>query len=133
MPINYYAVVPLDWLSFYDFYCEIYIFPFNFNPISVLNCEQHSSCMFLLCSYLRFVAMIYQAETTTRCMRPLFASRVSAGFPSPAEDFVEGSLDLNRHLIDHPVATFFLRISMDRYSRKLRDWCLYCSFINLNF
>ncbi|MCB9480793.1 MAG: translesion error-prone DNA polymerase V autoproteolytic subunit [Desulfobacteraceae bacterium] len=36
---------------------------------------------------------------------------VSAGFPSPAEDYVEGSLDLNRHLIKHPAATFFVRVS----------------------
>ncbi|MBK8964337.1 MAG: translesion error-prone DNA polymerase V autoproteolytic subunit [Candidatus Competibacteraceae bacterium] len=39
----------------------------------------------------------------------LFADRVRAGFPNPAEDFVEGRLDLNRHLIPHPAATFFVR------------------------
>lgn len=41
--------------------------------------------------------------------RPLFASRVPAGFPSPAEDYVEGQLDLNEHLIRHREATFFVR------------------------
>jgi len=41
---------------------------------------------------------------------PLLACRVAAGFPSPADDFVEGSLDLNA-LIDHPAATYFLRAS----------------------
>lgn len=40
---------------------------------------------------------------------PLFASAVEAGFPSPADDYVEGKLDLNKHLIRHPAATFFLR------------------------
>jgi DNA polymerase V len=42
---------------------------------------------------------------------PLFESRVSAGFPSPADDYSEASLDLNKHLISHPTATFFVRAS----------------------
>ncbi len=45
-----------------------------------------------------------------RAARPLFLSRVPAGFPSPAEDYVEGSLDLNEHLIEHREATFFVRV-----------------------
>ena len=40
---------------------------------------------------------------------PLLLSRVAAGFPSPAEDYVEQFLDLNDHLITHPAATFFVR------------------------
>ena len=40
---------------------------------------------------------------------PLYASRVSAGFPNPADDYLEGTLDLNEHLIHHPSATFFAR------------------------
>lgn len=42
---------------------------------------------------------------------PLYASAVSAGFPSPADDYVETALDLNEHLIKHPSATFFVRVS----------------------
>ena len=34
---------------------------------------------------------------------------VCAGFPSPADDYIEGKLDLNEHLIKHPAATFFVR------------------------
>ena len=45
-----------------------------------------------------------------RAARPLFLSRVPAGFPSPAEDYVECSLDLNEHLIAHREATFFVRV-----------------------
>lgn len=41
---------------------------------------------------------------------PFFASSVSAGFPSPADDYVELSLDLNKHLIKHPSATFYARV-----------------------
>jgi DNA polymerase V len=33
---------------------------------------------------------------------------VAAGFPSPAQDYIEETLDLNQHLISHPTATFFV-------------------------
>lgn len=42
---------------------------------------------------------------------PLFISQVSAGFPSPAEDYMDKKLDLNEHLICHPAATFYCRVS----------------------
>ena len=38
---------------------------------------------------------------------------VHAGFPSPADDFLEGSLDLNSLVIKHPEATFFARVEGD--------------------
>jgi len=41
---------------------------------------------------------------------PLFTSPVSAGFPSPAEDYIERHLDLNELLVKHPTATFFVRV-----------------------
>lgn len=44
---------------------------------------------------------------------PLFGCRVTAGFPSPADDYLEGALDLNEHLIPHPSATFFARAEGD--------------------
>lgn len=40
----------------------------------------------------------------------LFASSISAGFPNPADDLVEGVLDLNELIIMHPQATYFLRV-----------------------
>jgi DNA polymerase V len=43
----------------------------------------------------------------------LFFSHIMAGFPSPAEDYIEQSLDLNEYLIKHPAATFFVRVSGD--------------------
>lgn len=42
---------------------------------------------------------------------PLYASTVRAGFPSPADDYIETMLDLNEYLIKHPAATFFVRAS----------------------
>ncbi|THB64265.1 MAG: LexA family transcriptional regulator [Desulfovibrio sp.] len=48
---------------------------------------------------------------------PLYLATVSAGFPSPADDFIDKSLDLNEHLIAHPEATFFVRV----YGDSMRD------------
>jgi DNA polymerase V len=42
---------------------------------------------------------------------PLMTSRIAAGFPSPADDYVEDRIDLNAHLILHREATFLLRVS----------------------
>lgn len=49
----------------------------------------------------------------TSLKRPLFGHKVRAGFPSPADDYVEAWLDLNELLIEHKDATFFLRASGD--------------------
>ncbi len=49
----------------------------------------------------------------TPLQRPLLAWPVKAGFPSPADDYLEGRIDLNQHLIRHPAATFFVRVSGD--------------------
>lgn len=40
---------------------------------------------------------------------PLYSSSVSAGFPSPADDYIESLLDLNEYLIKKPAATFLVR------------------------
>lgn len=40
---------------------------------------------------------------------PLYASKVQAGLPSPADDYVECKIDLNKHLIKHPSSTFLAR------------------------
>jgi DNA polymerase V len=44
---------------------------------------------------------------------PLFLCRVSAGFPSPADDHLDKHLDLNEMLIKHPAATFLVRVAGD--------------------
>ncbi len=43
----------------------------------------------------------------------LFSCSVEAGFPSPAEDHIEKTLDINELLIEHPAATFFVRVAGD--------------------
>ena len=53
--------------------------------------------------------------TTTQDKRAisLFLSLIHAGFPSPADDYVDNVLDLNELVIKHPAATFFVRVTGD--------------------
>ncbi|MEW6616033.1 MAG: translesion error-prone DNA polymerase V autoproteolytic subunit [Thermodesulfobacteriota bacterium] len=50
---------------------------------------------------------IYSASSETELLLPIVPGGISAGFPSPALDFVDLSIDLNKHLIKHPAATFY--------------------------
>lgn len=52
----------------------------------------------------------YLADTASPLKLPFIASGISAGFPSPADDFIEQSLDLNKYLIKHPSSTFCARV-----------------------
>jgi DNA polymerase V len=62
--------------------------------------------------------MFELANPLSRQPVPLYeAPRPSAGFPSPAADYVEGKLDLNERLIARPAATFILRVSGDSLRR----------------
>jgi len=54
-----------------------------------------------------------QFVSATRQHLPLFASRLKAGFPSPADDYLEDNIDLNRYLAEHPAATFLVRVDGD--------------------
>ena len=59
------------------------------------------------------VTAAYRARPGSRRPQPVFLSRVPAGFPSPADDYIEQRLDLNEHLIQREAATFFVRVSGD--------------------
>jgi len=52
-------------------------------------------------------------EARGRLRIPLVAAKVQAGFPSPADDHMERSLDLNEHLVANPASTFFVRVQGD--------------------
>lgn len=47
---------------------------------------------------------------------PLFSTPIKAGFPSPAEEYIDSFLDLNKYVIDNPPATFFLKVAGDSMS-----------------
>lgn len=59
------------------------------------------------------IQTIFRVDDSVHQSLPLVSHSVSAGFPSPADDFVETTLDLNRHLVKHPSSTFFVRVSGD--------------------
>lgn len=42
---------------------------------------------------------------------PLYLTPASCGFPSPAQDYVEQTIDLNQHCVSHPAATFYVKAS----------------------
>lgn len=56
---------------------------------------------------------IFSADASTSLPLPYAESGIQAGFPSPAQDYIDESIDLNRELIKHPAATFFGRVSGD--------------------
>jgi len=60
---------------------------------------------------------IFSSNPQTKAAIPLVSSPIEAGFPSPADDFIEASLDLNDLLIARPEATFFVRVQ----GQSMRD------------
>ena len=59
------------------------------------------------------VLEIFKADTATKQLLPLYLSRIKAGFPSPADDYLDKKLDLNEHLIKHPASSFFVKVKGD--------------------
>ena len=59
------------------------------------------------------------AESDTEI--PLASSGVKAGFPSPAGDYIEESIDLNKHVIKNRSATFYARVDGSSMEPILRD------------
>lgn len=53
---------------------------------------------------------IYGSDTLTELPLPFADEGVRAGFPSPAQNYMENSIDLNRDLVEHPESTFFARV-----------------------
>ena len=62
------------------------------------------------------VADIRQADVNTSLELAYADSGIRAGFPSPAEDYVNEKMDLNRELVSHPAATFYGRVVGDSMS-----------------
>lgn len=56
---------------------------------------------------------IYKAKLKTSIGIPIALDSVHAGFPSPAEDYIDRNLDLNKYLIKRPSSTYFMRVTGD--------------------
>lgn len=60
------------------------------------------------------IFQLKQNDYNSRSVRlPLYESKVQAGFPSPADDYLRKSLSLDEYLIDRPASTFFVRATGD--------------------
>ena len=59
------------------------------------------------------IAGIYGFDKKRKVIRPLILCGISAGFPSPADDYIDRLLDLNELLIKNPPATFFVKVAGD--------------------
>ena len=59
------------------------------------------------------VTHVYTTSHTTNAPYPMFDSPVSAGFPSPADDYIEQDIDLHDYLVKNPPATFLVRAEGD--------------------
>lgn len=56
---------------------------------------------------------IINADCSTHMPLPYADHGIQAGFPSPAQDYISESIDLNHEIVRHPAATFFGRVSGD--------------------
>ncbi|ELW77826.1 translesion error-prone DNA polymerase V autoproteolytic subunit [Acinetobacter baumannii] len=63
------------------------------------------------------VASITLVDRSTSMHIPLASEKVAAGFPSPAQDYVDKTLDMNEHLIQNEAATFIVKVA----SLSMRD------------
>jgi DNA polymerase V len=53
---------------------------------------------------------IYSALSESVLELPFMEAGISAGFPSPALDFIDLKIDLNKHVVKHPSSTFYGRV-----------------------
>lgn len=56
---------------------------------------------------------LFAVDATSKLELPVISEGISAGFPSPALDFIDVTIDLNKHLIKHPSSTFYGRVKGD--------------------
>ena len=56
---------------------------------------------------------IYSIDISSSLPLPFAEDGIRAGFPSPAQDYMEVAIDLNKELIKHPSSTFYGRVKGD--------------------
>lgn len=64
-------------------------------------------------SFSALLSLTHPSKALFQQQRALLRSAVPAGFPSPADDYVQQRLSLDEHLVQHKESTFFMRVSGD--------------------
>lgn len=59
---------------------------------------------------------LHSIKQETHAEIPMAVETIHAGFPSPAQDYIEDGIDLNKELVHHPASTFYARVA--GYSMK---------------
>lgn len=72
----------------------------------ILDCLCSKNCLMKIKS-------LFPISSTKLSQAIMGPSPIQAGFPSPAENYMDASLDLNKELIRHPSATFFVKVEGD--------------------
>ena len=72
--------------------------------------EKNLSCLLDLKKKFYMTKVVGNIKIPAYMPLPFFDVGLAAGFPSPAEDYAEHPLDLHELLIEHPAATFFVRV-----------------------
>src|SRR5437868_7453330 len=67
------------------------------------------------------VTSIFRPRAGKRLKIPLVLCRVPAGFPSPADDYIERNIDLNDWLIHNKLATYIVRVEGDSMAGEIHD------------
>jgi DNA polymerase V len=87
----------------------------------------HGATFSIFFEFLRSMTIsnpiLFEARSSLQI--PLVSAHVQAGFPSPADDHMERSIDLNEHLVKNPAATFFVRVQ----GESMRDAGISCGDI----
>lgn len=63
---------------------------------------------------------IHSTNKETKC-ELLYVGKIKAGFPSPAADFVESAIDINKYIIKHPSATFYAKVDGNSMAQDFND------------
>lgn len=76
-------------------------------PNSIIEIKPHLNSS----KVLREIGPIILVTPSTHISIPLAIEKIAAGFPSPAQDYIDRSLDMNEHLIKNEEATFIVRVA----------------------
>lgn len=83
------------------------------DPLSAPSTDPPGAGVILSPACLPVALPLALSQTLSVCCCPLALEAIPAGFPSPADDYIEARIDLNRELIPSPLSTYLMRVCGD--------------------